>query len=370
MLEYFLICLIPLAVFLIVIKVIFGKEYSFGEFVVQLVGSTFIILLLTVIGYNSQTTDYKLVNGNVIKKEIIQKSCPFGWNDYTDSFCTEYHTRQVVSGMSCSTINKVTTCHNTYKTQYKYWYPWEKKYKVYSDVSSFEISRVDSQGANVPQRYSSVNIGDPVSTYTSYTNYVMASKMSLFNAGEKIDEKFSVKYPEIYNYYKVDRFIDVDGVYTVDERKKWSEQISEFNSRAKSKKANFIVVVTKSDETFASKLEQNWFSYKLNDVIVIIGIDDSKNIKWTNVKSWSKDETPTILIRDFILKQKKLNDPVLISISIAASINDTYVETPEQEFEYLKYDITPPLWCLILTMIFVAVVNPIIAMILTKNERF
>ena len=96
-----------------------------------------------------------------------------------DSFCRVYKTKEVYSHTttSCTTdSNGYESCTSTahYDTYYKYIYPWEQNWMVYSTLRTWEISRADKQGANMPNRWKVVNIDDPVSVTRTFDNYIKA----------------------------------------------------------------------------------------------------------------------------------------------------------------------------------------------------
>lgn len=126
---------------------------------------------------HSVTSDVELLHGQVIKKNRVQRTCQVGWRDFKDSFCTEYHTREVVDYVSWEGTGKNRHMVTHYKTQYNYYYPYEVKWYIDTTVGNYQISRVERQGKLEPSRYRKASIGDPATKSHYYNNWVFASSL-------------------------------------------------------------------------------------------------------------------------------------------------------------------------------------------------
>lgn len=109
----------------------------------------------------SVTSDVELLHGKVIKKNRVQRTCQLGWHDSKDSFCTEYHTREVVDYVTWEGTGKNQHQVTHYKTQYKYYYPYEVKWYIDTTIGNYQISRINKQGTLEPPRYRKVKLDDP-----------------------------------------------------------------------------------------------------------------------------------------------------------------------------------------------------------------
>lgn len=364
---YIFLFIIPLFVWLGIAKILFKHEFSLKEILIQAGVTGFILILLVATGSRYQTIDYKIVNGVVTKLDPRTQSCPAGWVSVQDNFCTEYRTRTVKVGESCSTdTNGRRTCTPRYDTEYNYIYDWERRYFVRTDIDeTFEISRVDRQGVSTPQRFSSIKIGDPVSISVAYTNYIKGAVNTLLN--QKYEEVPQISYPQIYDYYRVNRVIYFDAQGNSDYVKEWNEELSVLNSSIRKTNANVIINVVGSTLDWSERLAQAWDAHNINDVVVSIGTDGEK-IDWVDVRSWSKNNIVNIEIRDEIMSLKNI-DKTRINDIIKTSIEKNYVQQDMKDFEYLADDIPPPTWVFVIAGIILLVATPIVTLYFSKPEN-
>lgn len=359
---------------IIVAKYYFRHTFTHTETGIQVLVSCIFIFALFYGSRFYQTHDTMLVNGFVTSKEARQESCPGGWNDYQDDFCTEYTTRSVFSHQTCETTNNQRVCTDHYKTQYNYIYDWERRYFVYTNLEdvTYEISRIDRQGAMTPERFEIVEKDDPVVTEVSYRNFIQAASYSLLN--QKFEEVAEIAYPSVYDYYNARRVIVTN--YPADPQliSDWNQNLAEINSKLSDLGANVIVNVTGHDQIWSEQLRQAWDAHNINDVIVNIGMDGDE-ISWVKVDSWSKNEITNIQIRDAIMNISRLEDFTnvfefsdRINLAILANILLTYEMRSMSEFEYLLDDITLPMWVIILASIFSLVVTPLVSYAFHRNE--
>lgn len=363
---YAFLFIIPVVVWIGITKTFLHMNITWGEIAIQFVATSLIIFLVFLAGIGSQTSDVKFVNGVVTTLDQRKKSCNQNWNDYADSFCTNQRTRTVRDGQTCTTINNKRSCTPKYKTQYKSVYPWERRYFVISTIDTYEISRVDAQGVNIPPRFAEVNVGDPVSGQVSYTNYIRGASASLFNKRLKPEELQSISYPSIYDFYRSNRVVTVDYNMPDSMKEEWNKKLSILNSNVMNTGANVIIVVTSKTQDFAEKLAQSWDAHNINDVVVVIGMADT-NISWVDVRSWSSDSIVNVKIRDAIYDSKVL-DIDTINAYIENVIRSDYKLQTMDAFEYLSNDIVPPTWAFVLALIVLIIVTPVITYVMNKYE--
>jgi hypothetical protein len=326
-----------------------------------------VLSILVMASSHYQTVDEKLVNGVVTKLNARKESCNQNWSDYSDSFCTNETTRSVRNGQTCTTVNKIRTCAPKYKTQYRSIYPWEIKYFVKTEISEHEISRVDRQGATAPPRFSSIKVGDPVTQSVSYTNYIKGASSTLFN--QKYEDVPPIAYPDIYDYYNARRVIYFGIPASADFVNKWNEELAKVNSDIRKTGANAIIAVTNQNPDWAERLAQAWDAHNINDLIVVIGAD-GENIKWVDVRSWSKNDLVNITIRDEVMNLKTI-DKTRINDIIKFSVMEYYDEESMDNFEYLAEDIPPPTWLYIIAAIILLVISPLVTYYFSRpTNRF
>ena len=366
---YILFFLIPIAVWIVVAKLIWHHHFTAKEVVAQTIPTILVITTLFVVSDMYQTYDTKIINGEVTSKNPKKQNCPIGWVKFTDSHCTEYVTRIVKVGETCSTNSEgKRTCTPKYDTEYNYIYPWERRYFVYSDIDeTFEIRRVDRQGVTFPPRFTKTEIGDPVATTKPFKNYVLAASSSLFNVGnyEELDMD-SIPYPSIYDYYKVNRVIDMTGEQDPDFISDWNNSLAKVNRDIKNTQANVIILLTNEDVSFAEKLQIVWQGHNINDVIVAVGVQGSR-IEWVDVKSWSSESMVNISLRDDIKNIGTIEDFSFVNKAIYENVLNYFKVQTEQDFEYLSNDIKPPMLTLVLAFIVLLVLTPTVTYVFVKK---
>jgi hypothetical protein len=358
--------LIPLAVWLIVAKAIFKHEFTLQEMGIQGGITAVALIALSFAGYHSQTRDYMLVNGVVTQLDPQRRNCPIGWQDFTDNFCTEYYTRTVQRGQTCTTNSQgVRMCTPNYVTQYNYIYPWEQRYFVRSTLRSFEIDRVDRQGSNTPPRFAQVNVGDPVSGMVAYTNYIQGAAHTLFN--QQMEDVPPIAYPRIYDYYHVRRVIYYGTPSSSEFVESWNRDLAILNSAIAPTQANVIINVVGENQSWAEGLAQAWDAHNINDVVISIGLADER-ISWVDVRSWSSNHLVNITIRDEIMNLGVI-EPERINAIIRQAIENYYEYQPMENFEYLADDIAPPIWVYILAGIILLIVTPAVTIYFSTPQE-
>jgi len=358
--------LIPLAVWLIVAKTIFKHEFTMQEMGIQGGITAVALIALSFAGYHSQTRDYMIVNGVVTQLDPRRESCPIGWQDFTDNFCTEYYNRTVQRGETCTTNSEGRrTCTPNYVTQYNYIYPWEQRYFVRSTLRSFEIDRVDRQGRNTPPRFAQVNVGDPVSDLVAYTNYIQGAAHTLFN--QQMEDVPPIAYPRIYDYYNVRRVIYYGTPSSSEFVESWNRDLAILNSAIRETRANVIISVVGGDQSWAEGLAQAWDAHNINDVVVSIGLADER-ISWVDVRSWSSNHLVNVTIRDEIMNLGAI-EPERINAIIRQAIENYYEYQPMENFEYLADDIAPPIWVYILAGVILLIVTPAVTIYFSTPQE-
>jgi len=309
-------------------------------------------------GKYSQTVDTEILNGKVLSKTQRTETCPSGWNDWPDSFCTEYSTRQKrVYPDRCTTDSQGhRTCHPRYKTQYKYHYPWERKWYVTDSFTTHTISRVDKQGANEPPRWTKAYVGEPASSSHTFTNYVKAAPDSLFNNTVGYKAKIVAPvYPIVFDYYRTKhalalQFKDVNKQNLLEA---YNLEIGNILRDAGAiYQVNATVILTNNpDSTIRHDIERAWVGGKKNDVVIFLGYDPTNTkLVWADVMTWAKNynnELFQVELRNKLISlSPEQTNPVDISKIVMEQIKSNYNRPKMEDFKYLESRIEPPVWIL------------------------
>ena len=358
---------IPALVVMAIVKLYFNWEYTWKEFGAQAGGTLLVLVLIFAAGSYGQTSDTQLVNGVVTKLDPVQESCRRGWQRSRGSFCTEYRSRTVPDGQTCSTnSNGVRSCTTNYRTEYKAIFDWERRYFLDSDLDNrFEIAREDRQGVTTPARFAQVAIGDPVTISRNYVNYIRAATDSLFAEDEPV-EVLPIAYPRVRDYYTANRVIFTGYETSGALHRQWNKDFAVVNSNIRETGANAIVVITGADPSFSLALAQAWEAHNINDVVTVIGMDGDA-VSWVDVRHWSSNSIVALAIENDILALNSLDTQAIDAI-IESAVLDNFELRSMDEFEYLAEEISPPTWALILAAMMLLIVTPIVTYMFHKHE--
>lgn len=322
----------------------FGKWQSLVAFPVLALAGVVIVGLVFLASYGSAVHDTEIWNGQVTDKQRVH-------GHYLRSYSC--NCRQVCSGSgqnrSCS-----TQCDTCYEDRYTV------DWSCNTTIGKFTIEHYDRSSRSVymspdPQRYIATQVGDPVAKTSSYTNYIQAVPETLFKPASKdLKKKFAQLIPaypdKIYDIYKINRFV-TPGFYFADTQL-WNNHISEvLKTRGPTKQVNLIVVIAKTeDRNFVYALQDAWEGANKNDVVLVIGSTDGKNISWVDVISWTKRELFKVQLRDEIFALKTIQREAVMDI-VTKQIDSNFERRRMREFTYLKNDIDPPMWLLTSTFV-------------------
>ena len=329
--EFLILLTIPLV--LAVLGFIFLKGITWKEFLIQTGLQLAIAAASAGIIYSSNTSDQEIWNGYVTGKKKEYVSCSHSY----DCHC---HTSQ-----SCSGAGKNRTCfpQRVCDTCYEHTNDWD--WEVYTSLQeTHDISRIDRRGSFEPPRWTAVEIGEPVASLHSYTNYIKAAPNTLFRHQGLTEKykKFIPEYPDhIYDYYRIDRLVLVNGAQVAD-REVWNQKLSEINARlGHDKQANMIVVLVKDlPEDFYYALEEAWIGGKKNDIVLVVGFNSQLTPQWSVVMAWTTKELFKIKLRDHVMDLPKLTSASVATI-LRGDVTQFYQRKPMADFDYLRASITP-----------------------------
>lgn len=336
MLYVFLIVLIPLLVTGLA-KVVLKKTINWQEWAISFTIAAAIGLAIFYSGRFSEAADVEVWNGQVVGKQRERVSCEHSY----ECNCTQ----------SCSGSGTKRSCTTTCQTCYEHAYDID--WRVATSAGDFTVSRIDRQGLRQPPRWEAVQIGEPASREHPYTNWVKAVPESLFNDHEADAAAYAERvpeYPEVYDYQRIDRVLGVftDGgpdaavASAIDTR--LDEALATLGPQ---RQMNALVIFTDiKDPGFAYAVRNSWKGGKKNDAIVIMGVPVWPEIAWVHVHSWSKNEMFNVSLRDALLDQGTVTTEGVVD-AIEQAGWDHFERRPMAEFEYLKDEIEPPLWVVV-----------------------
>lgn len=333
--ESLWILLAPFAWFLFA-KVWLRHTFDYRELGVSMVVVFILVTATVMLGKYGATRDVEIWNGTVTKKEVVD-----GY--YQTSYC-------------CAT-DKDGNCTSTCYTDH-----YTRSYDGHSTVGSWTFDSIDTEWRSrrdsfgPPASYKACKVGEPASIEHGYTNYVRAVPESLFHDDSQTSTYAAQVpgYPRVHSFYKLNRVINLAGVdsATVNEIDNGlDEALKTLGAR---KQANIIVILTGiNDPTYRYAVERAWLGGKKNDIVIFVGTDKSKSIKWVDVMTWalnSGNELFHVTLRDGILAQKQLDSAQFVPF-VTQTVTKLYDRPHMRDYEYLKDEISPPLWVIVTAII-------------------
>ena len=264
------------------------------------------------------------MNGQVTGKAQETVSC-------SHSYSCNCRTVTSGSGKNQSTSTVCDTCY-----EHDHDFDWN----VNSNVGNITIDRVDRQGVDEPARWAQVNIGDPVAVTRDYTNWIKPAVNSLFHLNDNSYKEFKnlPEYPgNIVDYYKINRII-TDGANLGDTSVMNNYLSQKLEAIGPAKQANIIIVVTANPSPiYSDAVYAHWKGAEKNDIVVFVGANGNQ-IRWVNVRAWSKYEIFEVKLRDALLDSKVVDLRNIIDITSTVTAS-TFARKRMHEFEYLKNDV-------------------------------
>lgn len=354
MILFATIFLVPLAVSIIAYFI--SQQICWREFAIIFGVQLVIACISAGICYSSMTDDVQIINGFVTQKQQEKVSCSHSY---------ECHCRTVYrgSGKDRRPVRECDTC-------YEHTNDWD--WVVRSNVGEVEIARIDRQGSYEPPRFKAVRLNEPFMREQSYENYVKASPGSLFRH-QGLVEKYQSKIPaypsDVYDYYRLNRLVVVGGAVT--DEQQWNDELSELNAALGGKKqVNIVVVIAKNlPPEYFYALEQAWIGGKKNDVILVVGTDNFRQVKWANVMAWTSNELFKVQLRDAIVSLDVLERRDTIA-ALRTNILSTYARKPMADFHYLVASITPSPTQWAITLIIGLITSILMSVYFHRNETF
>ena len=287
--------------------------------------------------YGGAVADIEIWSGKILSKDRVHGT-------YEESY-----------SCNCSTDSKGnTSCQTCYRTHYTV------DWVCGSSIGKLSIDSRDSTWRSVystpdPQRYTSINIGDPASKRSAYTNYVQAVPNSLFATSPKeLAKRFTAllpPYPDtIFDIYRINRFLSPG--FNFPDAAQWNTDISMMlRDLGPAKQVNVIVVIAKTtDPDYQFALRDHWEGVNKNDVVLVIGSEDGAKINFVSVLSWTKNELFKIQLADTVNDMGTIDRTKIIP-AIGAQVAKNFERRHMSEFAYLKGEINPPTWLILITVL-------------------
>jgi hypothetical protein len=315
--------LICAAIFFIFSKKICWREFSVVAAVVVVVNV--IGVCLSFIG---STHDTEIINGTVEGKSKDRVSCRHSYR------CNCYTT--------CHRVGKTNSCTTHCSTCYEHGYDID--WNVQTSVRDVRVSTVDRQGLQEPPRWSSVQIGEPASFESGYTNYIKAAPSSVLRMTGQAKDFAGLlpEYPQAFDYYRVNHIVSA-GV-AIPDVEKLQVTLGKINGiLGPTKQVNIILVAAKTaDKRYLHALEEHWLGGKKNDLIIVLGVPDGFNkIEWAGVMTWSDVELLKIHLRDEILRSGSLTNLPDVFDGMTGLVGKEWRRKPMEDFAYLRYQYSP-----------------------------
>lgn len=333
---------IPAFLVALVCKFFWPHKITTKEWLLQGGGvllSTMICFLVIMASALEATSDTSIFNGFVTGKESVHVSC----------------SHQYVCGETCSTVTSTDSkgkrssrrvCQPKYCDEHSYDVDWD----VYSTLGTFTIDRVDRRGLREPDRWSSIELAEPVAVSKYVENFLLLDR-NRFNTNESIHNKYVGKlpsYPKPYDYYRYNRVIsedstDYDGINI------WLND--QLRKDGAGKQLNVILVVTHNADDYFYALMEYWSGTKKNDVVLFYGIDDEENIKWARAMSFADGQNNQIMLKQLqtMTYERKFTDD-LVKEQYRLIVQD-FKRVPNKTFEYLKNGWVPPTWVIVMMVL-------------------
>lgn len=331
--------IMPLAVKL------YTKELSITELAISSIGSVFIGAGVIYLGSYLETDDIELLNGSVISKYRETVPCSHSYS------------------CNCRTHKNTTTCDTCYE------HPYDYNWVVKTSVGTINIDRVDRQGSIEPLRFKLVEINEPATLEHHFVNYIKAAPNSLFNDQILKDEKIVIpEYPKVFDYYRINRVV-LDGVNT-DSQLLNNLLNKHLITLGPDKQSNIIVVLTNKTVDESEQYNIKWLGGKQNDTVIILGIKDN-TIQYVKTFGFSKNEMSNVSIKSDI---EQMENKVLMPETFEAIVNiidkdirQYFVRKNMPDYAYLKYEIEPPLWSIIIGLLVSFLLLPVTLIYFTRK---
>lgn len=315
------------------------KEITWGEFAIQNVVVFIIVGIAMGIISCQNLYHMEILNGSVTDKKRLKVSCRHSYSCNCKRVCSG-------SGKNRSCTNVCDTCYE---------HSYDVDWKIYDSIGQvFDIDTEDRRGLIMPEFWNRARIGDPTATRNLYKNYIKAAPDSLFRKQGLVDKYFEdlPQYPnKIYDHYKLDRLLTI-GV-DISNLVKWNRELSVVNSIiGPLRECNAIIVIVKDQpREYLYALQQYWVGANKNDAVLVISVNENKEILWAEVIALVQESIFKIEVRNSMELIGSVKYMGKIITSFRENILSHYKRKEMGDFKYLSSYITPTVTQYIVTMI-------------------
>lgn len=321
------------ALWVLVQRLVLHQTITWVEMLLQAVGALVIVSTVFFLGSYSQTSALEVWNGQITGRHDDLRS----WRcncvcmaRNSDGFCT----------------NEV--CQTCYRRDYYF------DTNLPSDIL---YGSTRGRSYNPARAWLNMPIGSPASQLVSYQNWVRAASSSLFHEEALAIELYGDLIPPYPDgipgnsrmQYYPDRVIAVGA--SVPDLAQWNSDLANIlRHLGPEHEANVIVMITdEPSRDFAQATWAAWQGGNKNDIFLTIGVDGNR-IAWTHVESWADTEAFNVRLRDDVMALETLDRTQVLSAVQSVTV-ELFNRRPMSDFEYLKSEIEPALWVLILTYV-------------------
>lgn len=346
--------LIPV-IFAILLFIFYRHKTQWWEVTIPMIVTLLFVLIAKWISVKSLIQDTEWLGGYVTEVRYYED-----WNEKVSCRHPIYCSRTVCSGSgktrSCHTQTYVCGHVHPYDVDYhpEYWTA-ETTLGRYT-ISHEKYNRLVNQFGTGKQfvelnRNYHTDDGDmyktiwgqqretlePVATTETYENRPKASH-TIFHFQEL--DSFEIKtykpfeYPEIFDQYRQNTLMGLDD-------KDAQHRLQVVNSLfGASKKVRAFLLVFKNQPREAGLVQERyWQGGNMNEIVVCVGVDDSNNIKWGHVFSWTESTGVKIKIKheiesETIFDVNKVIDTIEDEVKFEWKIKDFH------DFDYINIEPT------------------------------
>ena len=364
--TFYLILAVP-AVVAFIARWKFQHTITWLETAAQIGIASLVLAAVWFAGSYSQTHDTEIWNGEITKK--VRE------HDYW------LETYQCNCYTVCSGSGENETCTEYCSTCYRdhYTVDWYLESTISNKIRLKYLDRESKSVYNTPDPadYTAAFVGEPCSQAYSYTNYIKAVPDSLFNMESAEYEQFDSlipSYPEVYGKYHVDHVITM-GMGGNVEIRDWNDYLAgKLRKLSPATEANVIVIlVNTADQTYRHALETAWLGGKKNDVIVMAGVTNYPKIDWVDTITLGQNADNgmlTVKIRDELTALGSIESGQQFIDIVSANVGQYFDRKPMADFEYLKDDIQPATWVVILAFILAFILSAVLTVVFRIYDPF
>lgn len=331
----------------IVLFVFFKYKTAWWEFPLPMVATLFFIFLFKALVVNMQVSSTEYWGSLITRVEYYEE-----WDEwisatcYTQCCCDAQGNNCQQMPYDCSYrayhapqyIIYTTTNETVYTDRNNY----EKIKHAFNNSRFVELNRsyyqIDGNAYVTEWPKDSIS-AVPVTTEHTYENRVKAADHSVFHFG-KVTEKdvaqYGLKsYPEIFEQFKMNSIIgDTSNDCTIAEKK-----FQYMNGLLGPKKQVRVFVLVFKNKPIEAGIYQQWYwqGANMNEMVIAIGIDNSRNVKWCNPISWTTNEELKVMLKNYVMQQKELNLQAIAEYS-QQEIDKGFVRKNFKEFDYLTVE--------------------------------